>query len=200
MTPDSVVASQLCCSYPSRSLVHVPCAPHTQLYWAQQAFGASRVLTMMIPLLGMPFPYISPENSYVFYKTQLRSRLLQEVLHEHSPLYALWYVAITSFIRDESTQGSTPRIVLFSHHGHRGLMVTPRLVWLLAPGPCAKHHTLTIELLSHFTDQQGEAQRDEPVGPRGLTGGAEPDYLEDSSIWVSATSRGGDSLMDLLAG
>lgn len=127
---------------------------------------------MMFPLLGMPFLYISPENSYTFYKTQLRSHLLQEVLHEHSPLYALWYIAITSFIRDESTQASTPRIVLFSHHGLRGLMVTIRLVWLLPPGPRAKHHTLTIELLSHFTDQQGEAQKDEPVGPRGLTAGS----------------------------
>lgn len=54
-------------------------------------------------------------------------------------------------------------------------MVTMRLTHLLHAGPWATRTALTFECSSHFTDEQGEAQRDERVGPRCLKGGgAEP--------------------------
>lgn len=81
----------------------------------------------------MPFPYISPENSYTFCKAQPRSHRLQEVLHEYIALYALaqvplslpvsgssssaWYVAITgpvTLFNKRLAHEFTPRTVFFT--------------------------------------------------------------------------------------
>ena len=47
--------------------------------------------------------------------------------------------------------------------------------WLLPPGPCAKHHTLTVELLSHhFTDKVRHSETN-LWAQEAWWGGTEPD-------------------------